>query len=182
MIQGWGYPRYNVTTGGLVSTLIGVPPNQPPVKKFVTLGSGPYLIGYNSRRPVVVYGQRTLKCGIGFGRPIPRRSRWTKAEPVTMPAPTKATRIAQEALENEICDSGRHKKQLRTTQMWPGHRLLEGLRSLGHQQVQMAVAGKMLGVIRAKHFTEFTPSFFDRTIHALKQDRDFRVNPGVLAG
>ncbi len=46
----------------------------------------------------------------------------------------------------------------------------------------MAVAGKMLGVIRAKHFTEFTPSFFDRTIHALKQDRDFRVNPGVLAG
>ena len=32
----------------------------------------------------------------------------------------------------------------------------------------------MLGVIRAKHLTEFTPSFFDRTIHALKQDGDLR--------
>ncbi len=61
VIQGWGYPRYNVTTGGLVSTLIGVPPNQPPVKKFVTLGSGPYLIGYNSRRPVVVYAPKDVE-------------------------------------------------------------------------------------------------------------------------
>ena len=54
-VQGWGYPRYNVTVGPLGSTRIGVEGNRPKVKKFVTTGGSPYLIRYNSKLPVVVY-------------------------------------------------------------------------------------------------------------------------------
>lgn len=54
-VKGWGYPRFDVTVGPGMTTLIGVPPGQPTVKKFVTLGGNPYLIRYNSKLPVVVY-------------------------------------------------------------------------------------------------------------------------------
>ena len=54
-VQGWGYPRYDVTVGQTASTLIGVEPSRPPVKKFVAIGGEPYLIRYNSKLPVVVY-------------------------------------------------------------------------------------------------------------------------------
>jgi ecotin len=54
-VEGWGYPRYDVTIGPGMSTLIGVPPGQATVKKFVTLAGNPYLIRYNSKLPVVVY-------------------------------------------------------------------------------------------------------------------------------
>jgi len=54
-VKGWGYPRYDVTIGPGLSTLIGVPPGQPTVRKFVTLGGNPHLIRYNSKLPVVVY-------------------------------------------------------------------------------------------------------------------------------
>jgi ecotin len=56
-VPGWGYPQQIVTIaeGGAISTLIGVPPGQKPVKKFVTLTGGPHLIRYNSKLPVVVY-------------------------------------------------------------------------------------------------------------------------------
>ena len=53
-LQGWGFTFYEVgQLGPGMSTLIGVPPGTPQVKKFVT---GPTLIiRYNSRIPVVVY-------------------------------------------------------------------------------------------------------------------------------
>ncbi len=54
-VKGWGYPRYDVTVGPGMSTLIGVPPGTPKVRKFVTLGGNPYLVRYNSKLPVVVY-------------------------------------------------------------------------------------------------------------------------------
>jgi ecotin len=56
-VPGWGFPQYIVTIaeGGAISTLIGVPPGKPKVKKFVTLGGGPQLFRYNSKLPVVVY-------------------------------------------------------------------------------------------------------------------------------
>lgn len=55
-IQGWGFPRYNVTKlGPMAGTLMAVDPNIPKVKRFIPLGGGPYLIRYNSRLPIVVY-------------------------------------------------------------------------------------------------------------------------------
>jgi ecotin len=55
-IEGWGFPRYDVKTLGVMGgTLMGVDPNLPKVNRFVTLGGDPYLIRYNSRLPVVVY-------------------------------------------------------------------------------------------------------------------------------
>jgi ecotin len=54
-VKGWGYPRYDVSVGPGMSTLIGVPPGQPKVKKFVSLAGNPYLVRYNSKLPVVVY-------------------------------------------------------------------------------------------------------------------------------
>jgi len=55
-VQGCGYNYYQVQVkaDGMVSTLIGVPPNQPKVQQFVTLRPhGP--VRYNSRLPIVVY-------------------------------------------------------------------------------------------------------------------------------
>ena len=54
-LKGWGFTYYEVKKlGPGMSTLIGVPPGRPKVKKFV---SGPSLIiRYNSRIPLVVYG------------------------------------------------------------------------------------------------------------------------------
>jgi ecotin len=56
MIEGWGFPRYNVQTLGVMAgTMMAVDPNAPKVNKFVSLGGEPYLLRYNSRLPVVVY-------------------------------------------------------------------------------------------------------------------------------
>jgi ecotin len=55
-INGWGFPRYNVSQlGPMAGTQMGVDPNAPKVNRFITLGGEPYLILYNSRLPVVVY-------------------------------------------------------------------------------------------------------------------------------
>lgn len=53
-LKGWGFTYYEVKKlGPGASTLIGVPPGTPKVKKFV---NGPSLqIRYNSRVPIVVY-------------------------------------------------------------------------------------------------------------------------------
>ncbi len=53
-LEGWGFTYYKVEKlGPGASTLIGVPPGTPKVKKFV---AGPStLIRYNSRVPLVVY-------------------------------------------------------------------------------------------------------------------------------
>ena len=53
-LQGWGFTYYEVEKlGPAASTLIGVPPDQPKVEKFVR---GPSLmIRYNSRIPLVIY-------------------------------------------------------------------------------------------------------------------------------
>lgn len=54
VVQGWGYPYFEVTGPGTVgSTLIGVPPGTPKVKQIVT--AQPKLVRYNSRLPIVVY-------------------------------------------------------------------------------------------------------------------------------
>ena len=53
-LKGWGFTYYEVAKfGPAASTLIGVPPNTPKVKKFVS--GSPLLIRYNSRIPIVIY-------------------------------------------------------------------------------------------------------------------------------
>lgn len=53
-LEGWGYTYYEVTgPAQAASTLIGVPPGTPQVKRFVS--GTPLLIRYNSRLPVVIY-------------------------------------------------------------------------------------------------------------------------------
>jgi ecotin len=55
-IEGWGFPKYVVTKlGPMAGTRIGVAPDAPKVKRFITLGGDPYLIRYNSRLPIVIY-------------------------------------------------------------------------------------------------------------------------------
>ena len=55
-IQGWGFPRYTVEKlGPMAGTLMAVDPDAPKVDRFVPLAGGPYIIGYNSRLPIVVY-------------------------------------------------------------------------------------------------------------------------------
>lgn len=57
-VKGWGYSMYVAPEDAfenMFSTRIGVPANQPKVKKFVALGGGPTLVRYNSKLPVVVY-------------------------------------------------------------------------------------------------------------------------------
>jgi ecotin len=54
VIAGWEVSRYNIgDLGGVCGTLLYAGPNK--VERFVTLGGEPFLIRYNSRRPVVVY-------------------------------------------------------------------------------------------------------------------------------
>jgi ecotin len=61
-IQGWGFPRYNVTIlGPMAGTLKAIDPNEPKMIRFVTLGGEPYLISYNSRLPIVVYVPEGVK-------------------------------------------------------------------------------------------------------------------------
>jgi len=56
VIEGWGFPRYNVSKlGPMAGTLIAVDPDVPKVNRFITLGGEPYLVRYNSRLPIVVY-------------------------------------------------------------------------------------------------------------------------------
>ena len=55
-IEGWGFPRYNVSKlGPMAGTRMAIDPNAPKVNRFVTLGGEPFLIRYNSRLPIVVY-------------------------------------------------------------------------------------------------------------------------------
>jgi ecotin len=55
-IEGWGFPRYNVSKlGPMAGTLMAVDPNSPKINRFITLGGEPYLIRYDSRLAVVVY-------------------------------------------------------------------------------------------------------------------------------
>ena len=55
-IDGWGFPRYNVSTlGSMAGTLMAIDPNAPKVNRFIALGGEAYLISYNSRLPIVVY-------------------------------------------------------------------------------------------------------------------------------
>ena len=54
LLDGWGFTYYSVEAfGPAASTLIGVPPGTPEVKKFVSMPS--LLIPYNSRVPLVIY-------------------------------------------------------------------------------------------------------------------------------
>lgn len=78
-VEGWGYPRYNVNTGELGSTMMGVPPDQPTVNKFITVADGPYLVRYNSRLPIVVYAPEGFEV----------RYRFWKADMETKPVPTE---------------------------------------------------------------------------------------------
>jgi ecotin len=56
IIEGWGYPRYNVSKmGPMAGTLMAVDPDAPKVARFIALGGEPYIIRYNSRLPIVVY-------------------------------------------------------------------------------------------------------------------------------
>lgn len=55
-IKGWGFTRYKVSKlGPMAGTRMAVDPNAPKVARFITLGGDSYIIGYNSRLPVVVY-------------------------------------------------------------------------------------------------------------------------------
>jgi ecotin len=55
-IEGWGYPRYVVSTlGPMAGTRMAIDPKAPKVPRFIQLAGEPYLIRYNSRLPLVVY-------------------------------------------------------------------------------------------------------------------------------
>jgi ecotin len=55
-IKGWGYDRYVVNSdGGIIRTLMGIPPDTPRVNKFINIGKTSTLVRYTSRLPVVVY-------------------------------------------------------------------------------------------------------------------------------
>jgi len=59
-LKGWGYTFYKVTeSGGVASTLIGVPPGTPKVEKFVA--AQPIKIRYNSRLPIVIYAPKGIE-------------------------------------------------------------------------------------------------------------------------
>jgi ecotin len=40
---------------------MAVPPNTPKVARFISLGSEPYFIRYNSQLPIVVYAPETAE-------------------------------------------------------------------------------------------------------------------------
>lgn len=55
-ISGWGFTQYRLNKiGPMAGTLMAADPRQPQVQRFIALGGEPYLIGYNSQLPVVVY-------------------------------------------------------------------------------------------------------------------------------
>jgi ecotin len=54
--SGWGFDYLILPKlGPLAGTLMAVPPNTPPMERFVSLGGEPLLLRYNSRLPLVVY-------------------------------------------------------------------------------------------------------------------------------
>jgi len=56
-LKGWGYNYYEIMGDGkMMSTLMGVPPGQKPVQKFVK--GQPIIIPYNSRLPTVIYAPK----------------------------------------------------------------------------------------------------------------------------
>ena len=62
IIQGWGFTRYVIETlGPMAGTRMAVPPNTPKVARFISLGSEPYFIRYNSQLPIVVYTPETAE-------------------------------------------------------------------------------------------------------------------------
>jgi ecotin len=55
-IEGWGFTRYVLSElGPMAGTLMAVSPDEPKTDRFITLGSEPPLLRYNSRLPLVVY-------------------------------------------------------------------------------------------------------------------------------
>lgn len=78
-VKGWGYPRYDVEIGEQGSTMMGVPPNQPKVKKFVAIEGERRLLRYNSRLPVVIYAPEGVDV----------RYRLWKADTEAKPVPTE---------------------------------------------------------------------------------------------
>ncbi|MCB1942455.1 MAG: ecotin family protein [Candidatus Accumulibacter sp.] len=71
-IKGWGFPRYVVGhLGPLAGTLMATDPGTPKVKRFVTLAGDAYLIGYNSRLPVVVYAPQGVEVRYRLWRASP---------------------------------------------------------------------------------------------------------------
>ncbi len=55
-VEGWGFGYYYLKElGPMAGTLIGLEPDAPKVKRFISLGGEPPLFRYNSRLPVVVY-------------------------------------------------------------------------------------------------------------------------------
>jgi ecotin len=71
-IEGWGFPRYNVSKlGPMAGTLMAIDPNAPKVNRFVSLGGKPYLIRYNSRLPVVVYAPEGVEVRYRIWRASP---------------------------------------------------------------------------------------------------------------
>jgi ecotin len=55
-IKGWGYSYYKVhEAGGVMSTRMACPPDQPSQVRFVTIRESGGLRRYNSKLPVVIY-------------------------------------------------------------------------------------------------------------------------------
>jgi ecotin len=55
-IPGWGFTRHVVSPlGPMAGTLMAIDPGEPKVDRFVSLGGEPYLVGYFSGTPLVVY-------------------------------------------------------------------------------------------------------------------------------
>lgn len=77
-IEGWGFPKYTLKNlGPLAGTRVGVDPDAPKVKRFITLGGEPSLLRYNSRLPLVVYVPADAEV----------RYRIWKTEPESTPVP-----------------------------------------------------------------------------------------------
>ncbi len=56
VIEGWGFPRYVLKElGPMAGTLRAIDPNEPKVDRFISVGSTPDLLRYNSLLPIVVY-------------------------------------------------------------------------------------------------------------------------------
>ncbi len=71
-IEGWGFSKFVVTElGPMAGTLIGVDPNAPKVKRFITLGGEPKLLRYNSKLPLVVYVPEGVEVRIRMWRAEP---------------------------------------------------------------------------------------------------------------
>jgi ecotin len=78
-IQGWGFPRYNVSQlGPMAGTLIAVNPGAPKVNRFVAIGGEPFLIRYNSRLQVVVYAPEGVEVRYRIWRAPPQAAAMEK--------------------------------------------------------------------------------------------------------